>query len=321
MAKLSDIFDVTYGTKLDFNKMIISENKEENYINFVSRTSKNNGVVCKVSKYQDKEPLEEGLITVTLGGTYLLSSFVQTKPFYTAQNVAVLKPKINLNINEKLYYCTCIKANRFRYGAFGREANRTIRDLEVPDKIEIPSWVYDLDLNKYRSIKKPYTKCSLKLTNTDTWKWFLYSELFDIERGKGPRRKDLDGTGQTPFITSTDKNNGVTGITNMEPCHPGNTIGVNRNGSVGVAFYQPIPFCSTEDVHVFKPKFNMNIYIAMFLITLIRKESYRYNYGRKWGLERMRSSKIKLPATEDGNPDWSYMEKYIKSLNYSSEIL
>ena len=45
MVKLSDIFDVTYGTKFDFNKMIISENKEENYINFVSRTSKNNGAV------------------------------------------------------------------------------------------------------------------------------------------------------------------------------------------------------------------------------------------------------------------------------------
>jgi hypothetical protein len=106
----------------------------------------------------------------------------------------------------------------------------------------------------------------------------------------------------------------------MAPLHPGNTIGVNRNGSVGEAYYQPVPFCSTEDVHIFTPKFLMNKYIALFLVTLIRQEKYRFNYGRKWGLDRMRSSKIRLPATKDGNPDWGYMERFIKMLRFSSQL-
>ena len=106
----------------------------------------------------------------------------------------------------------------------------------------------------------------------------------------------------------------------MAPTHKGNTIGVNRNGSVAEAFYQSQPFCSTEDVHVFTPKFKLNPYIALFLTTLIRQEKYRFGYGRKWGIDRMKKSIIKLPVTATGEPDWAFMEQYIKSLPYSSQI-
>jgi hypothetical protein len=53
---------------------------------------------------------------------------------------------------------------------------------------------------------------------------------------------------------------------------------------------------------------------------LIKREKYRYNYGRKWGIERMKNSQIKLPVTKNGTPDWSFMENYIKSLPYSSNL-
>jgi DNA-binding XRE family transcriptional regulator len=59
---------------------------------------------------------------------------------------------------------------------------------------------------------------------------------------------------------------------------------------------------------------------AIFLTTLIRKEKYRYSFGRKWGIERMNESLIKLPIDPNGKPDWLLMETYIKSLLYSSLI-
>ena len=34
----------------------------------------------------------------------------------------------------------------------------------------------------------------------------------------------------------------------------------------------------------------------------------------------MPSSKIKLPVTPEGNPDWQFMEDYIKSLPFSRNI-
>lgn len=112
----------------------------------------------------------------------------------------------------------------------------------------------------------------------------------------------------------------MTGFTAMQPCHQGNTIGVNRNGSVGEAFYHERAFCSTEDVHIFTPKFKLNPFIALFLTTLIRRERYRFGYGRKWGIERMKESKIKLPTGSDGQPDWSCMERYVMSLPFSSQL-
>ena len=64
----------------------------------------------------------------------------------------------------------------------------------------------------------------------------------------------------------------------------------------------------------------MNIYIALFLATLIEKERYRWTYGRKWRPKRMPDSLIKLPVTKDNIPDWKYMEDYIKSLPYSGNL-
>lgn len=126
--------------------------------------------------------------------------------------------------------------------------------------------------------------------------------------------------GDTPFIGSSDTNNGLTATIGQPPMHKANTISVCYNGSVAEAFYQPKDYWATDDVNVLYPKFTLNQYIALFLTTLIRKEKYRYNYGRKWHLGRMNESTIKLPVDESGKPDWSYMENYIKSLPFSSSI-
>lgn len=64
----------------------------------------------------------------------------------------------------------------------------------------------------------------------------------------------------------------------------------------------------------------MSMYSALFLCAVIRMEKYRFNYGRKWGLERMKSSVIKLPVDSNGSPDWTFMETYIKALPFSSSI-
>lgn len=312
-VKVSDIFNVQYGNSFELNKL----KQVSDGINFVSRTAKNNGVSAIVKEVDNIEPFESGLITVSLGGS-VLETFIQPAPFYTGYHIYCLEPIKEMSISVKLYYCACISANKYRYN-YGRQANRTLRDLQIPALSEVPSKISETDLSIYEGLSEPLIKKNLKL-NTDNWKWFSYDLLFDIERGKGPRKKDLDGKGNVPFVTASDKNNGWTAFTSYEPIHKGNTIGVNRNGSVAESFYQPVPFCSTEDVHIFTAKFSMNKYVALFLSTLIKKEKYRYNYGRKWGIARMKKSKIKLPVKKNGELDLEFMENYIKSMNYSRNI-
>ena len=140
---IATLFDILSGSSLDYNKMTLSVQNDKDAINFVSRSSRNLGVTTKVKKILGKEPFSSGLITVALGGS-ILSSFVQQESFYTAEHMRVLRPKKNMLMQEKLYYCMCILENRFRYSTFGREADRTIQDLVLPD--EIPSWVYSKEL-------------------------------------------------------------------------------------------------------------------------------------------------------------------------------
>jgi hypothetical protein len=52
----------------------------------------------------------------------------------------------------------------------------------------------------------------------------------------------------------------------------------------------------------------------------MRKEKFRFSYGRKWSKERMEKSLIRLPVTEDMKPDWNLIEQFIMSLNFSSGI-
>lgn len=139
LVELNKIFLVEYGNKFDLNKMQPAIAYEDS-IAFVGRSGQNNGCTAFVSKLDDVPPYEAGLITVALGGA-ILSSFIQPRPFYTGQNVAVLQPIHEMDLATKAYYCICITENRHRYGAFGREANRTLRTLMVPSRADVPAWV------------------------------------------------------------------------------------------------------------------------------------------------------------------------------------
>ena len=52
----------------------------------------------------------------------------------------------------------------------------------------------------------------------------------------------------------------------------------------------------------------------MFLIPLIRKIGQKYKFVDKWKLEDMCNDKITLPINGNGEPDWEYMENYMKNI-------
>jgi hypothetical protein len=139
LVKLHALFEIEHGNKFDLNKMDPCAPSDE-AIAFVGRSGENNGIVGFVRKFGNIDPYDAGLITVALGGN-ALSSFVQPRPFYTSQNIDVLSPIEKMSLDVKMYYCLCIEANRFRYSAFGREANRTLKNLLLPNPDHVPPWV------------------------------------------------------------------------------------------------------------------------------------------------------------------------------------
>ena len=316
MKKVEDLFAVEYGTSFGLNALTPCSAASKYAVNFVARTSKNNGVTSVVERIADVEPLPAGTLTVAVGGS-VLETFLQPAPYYTGFHVLTLVPKTEMSDEVKLYYCACIRANRYRY-SYGRQANKTLRDILIPDLQEVSRFVGNSKIPDYSGMMLPLEN---KKTAFDTalWKEFRYDMIFDVKKGKRVTKFDLK-PGDTPFLSAVDKNNGIREFAGLTPLFDGNAITVNYNGSVGEAFYQDKPFWASDDINVLVPKFQLNKYIAMFLTTLIRHEKYRFNYGRKWYKERMEEHAIKLPANPDGTPDFNFMEQYIKSLPYSAAV-
>ena len=313
---LDTVFTIQYGNQFDLNKL---ESDIESNINFVSRSSQNLGVVCKVHTYKDREPFPAGLITVTLGGTYLLSSFVQQDEFYTAQNIKVLTPKKEMTFEEKIFYCKIIESNRYRYSSHGREANKTLNGILVPEKM--PENLQNLKFGDFLRENEGSLineKIELNVTN---WKYFDLITLFDVSASSDPLITNLAEGGKTPYISSTEKNNGIYEYVDEIATNSGNTITANRGGSVGFFFYQPKEYMATPvDVRILTPKFVLNKYTGLFFTAILKQEKFKFNYSRKMGTDRLKQLKIKLPTNKTGQPDFEYIEKYIKSLPYSSSI-
>ena len=152
------------------------------------------------------------------------------------------------------------------------------------------------------------------------WLPFQYSHIFQIKKGKRAVVEE-DEEGKTNFVSSTESNNGISKKVNLEPNNKGNLITINYDGSVGEAFYQDKPFYALDSVNVAYPKFKLNPMIAMFLITLIKKEKHRFSYGRKWNKQRMEKSILMLPVNSKGEPDWDFMESYVKRIYGLNELL
>lgn len=312
--KISDLFIMHQGNGFELYNMDLSDDSN---INFISRTAHNNGVVAQVEKEGMKEPFPAGYITVALGGS-VLSSFVQIKPFYTAFHIVVLEPKRSMSFNEKLFYCMCIQNNAYRY-SYGRQANKTLKDIDLPEKV--PSWVMETNISPIRS----KIEQSTHVIQASDWKYFKLGGvdgIFQFENCKCGNAGELD-TGNDIFYIGAKKNdNGVMKKVayNEKLVTKGNCIVFicDGQGSVGYTNYMNVDFIGSTTLTVGRNN-DLNKYNALFIVTVLDLERPKYSYGRKYR-KYIQDTQIKLPATEEGTPDYGFMEKYIKSMKYSDRI-
>lgn len=315
---LCDLFDVRYGHSLELNRLK-RVSREQGGIPFVSRKMGDNGISAYVAPSPDILPAPAGELSCALSGNGVLSTFLQDQPFYTAFHVACLRPLQPMTSAQLLYYCACIKSNRFRY-SYGRQANKTLRSLLVPAFEDLPTWLGDTDVAMFDGSNMPDSHEEVPALADQKWGLFMLSQLFELKKGRRLTKAQLQTRpGPVPFIGAIDSNNGVAASVDTA-IHEGGTITVNYNGSVAEAFYQPVPFWASDDVNVLYPKFVMSPSVALFIATVISKEKYRFSFGRKWHLERMRDSAIHLPLKSAEEPDFQYMERFIGVLPFSSQI-
>ena len=327
--KLSDIFHLYNGAG------ITKEEIECNPGDFVAVQSgeENNGCIGKIDKAyciaMGYTYTEEPCLTVARTGS---AGFVAYQPFGCvvgdSAKILILKDETAKSLFVYLFLKTILMENRYKY-TYGRKVTEEKYLSEVvmlpAASSDCPDWNY---MEQYiKSINhKPLSTAnqgssSLAL-GVENWVEFCVGDLFEVKKGKRLTSDDQTD-GDTPYIGAIDSNNGVANYIGQGAIHDGNTISLSYNGSVGEAFYQPKPFWATDDVNVlyFRKENGVafNKYIALFICAVLRQEKYRYSYGRKWVLESMKSTIIKLPE-KSGKPDWCYMENYMKSLPYGDRI-
>lgn len=119
-----------------------------------------------------------------------------------------------------------------------------------------------------------------------------------------------------PFVSRTETNNSVDCYVladEVEDIEKGNAIVIGDTTST--ISYQPREFATGDHIIVIRASW-LNEYTGLFVVSLLRRERFRYSYGRAYLVESIRKTKLLLPALASDQPNWEWIENYIKSLHH-----
>lgn len=316
------ISDIYKAKAINKDDLTIATDKL-NAIRYITRTAENNGCELLADiRDVDKKHIEKGN-AISIGDT-TATCFYQEKDFITGDHMVVVRADAWLNEYTALYVVAILTNEQYKY-SYGRaylidRIKDTIIKLPI-DADGNPDWQFMEDYIKSLH-HKPLTTKNKKGQAPDLkvseWKEFRVGDILDCDTTILSIKDELLN-GNTPFISRTAENNGVDGHVEIEndKITNGNCLTVGAEGIY--AFYQPEPFATGNKVYQMRRQ-NMNKYIGLFLATVLNIEDYRYSYGRARIMSKLREEIIKLPVDFNGNPDWQFMEDYIKALPYGDRL-
>ncbi|MBQ8566508.1 MAG: restriction endonuclease subunit S [Clostridia bacterium] len=364
--KLSSIFTIHNG------KGITKEEIEENAGDFtvVQSGEENNGVLGKISrKYcemMDYTFCDDPCLTVARSGSAGFVSFQIDGCVVGDSAKILLLDKSVASVEIYVFLQTLLSANRFKY-AYGRKVTESKYMNEViklpiqfaedgshlidatkrySDDGFIPDWKWMENYIKtlhHRPLTTRNAK-SDKAINIDKWQDFEFGKLISkIYKAKAHNKDDLTETNNPVssirYITRTAENNGCELIVSLndidsDTIEEANAITIGD--TTATCFYQDEKFIAGDHMVVVRAEW-LNKARALFILSILRKEQYKYSYGRAFLMDRIKSTTLKLPIVhnDDGTPyvdethkfsddgyvpDWTFMENYIKSLPYGDRI-
>mgnify|MGYP003086738315 FL=1 len=338
---LDDIFTVGAGKRLE------TRNKIEGMRPFIGATDNINGVTGFVGN--DNMSKDSNVLGVNYNGAPCIAFYHPYECIFT-DDVKRLHLKNQKDNKFVLLFFTSIFAMqrvKYSYGYKFKEKRMHRQKLMLPvDDKGNPDYAYMTlysaglrggMLMRYKNfIAEQLSQLEHKdipALDEKEWKQFGFAEVFDIKKGFYNKKPESDGTGTIPFLGATDSNNRVTRfLTLKEIKHgtktgdlhnsplekklfPGHAIAVTNNGSVGHAFYQATEFTCSHDINpLYLRDHEMSREEAAFLVKAIEQQGILFQYARKWRPIRMVKSKILLPVSDDGKPDYKYMEQYAKNM-------
>ena len=333
--RIDSIFDIYTGGDL------IMRDIEDGNIPIASNSSENNNIAA----YTDVIPgrkLFDHTKSISIADRGKFWAFIQPRDFYLATRAKglVCKDANILNKYQMAFIVSLINQESFKF-SYGRNCCANLNNMEISlpvqhnasgtviidtsykysDEGYIPDWQFMEDYIRSLRYKPLTTKNKANQVpnlNINSWKEILLNDYFEIEAGKYHYSDEYE-EGATPYYSASNENNGIGSYIDLPPDFEGNRIVTGKIGCT--AFYAPVPFCATSDVNIFIPKFDMSPCVGLFVANVINfNENYKWAYGRQCRVGNSKRIIVRLPVDSNGEPDWQFMENYIKALPYGDRL-
>lgn len=320
-----------------YHKSDVVETNDEDTLPYITRTSINNGIEMHVKK-DNSFKINSGNQIVF--GAENADFFYQEHPFITGNKMYLLNHEyMNKYIGLFLVNAlrNAVKGSGFGY-SLGMTATRlSTRKLLLPilENGE-PNWEYmeEIGLYLYQSnniyIKKYVAKkldvLDVKIkekNNVDylskDWIAFNLLSFFEPKRGNQNNMASLV-KGDIPLVSARKFENGYKDFvsTPEKPLYERNIITLNNDGDggAGISYYQPHKMALDSHVTALYPKIDLNKYHLLFITRTLTHQ--RAKFGNNYPINnlRLKALKIMLPIENSGNPDWNFMENYMKQIEY-----
>lgn len=314
---LEQLFQIKIGKNID--KICADTTGNEAYI---TRTEFNNGLVGFIKG--DSALKNEDFPVITIGNE-TAKPFVQNFPFFTGTKVNIMIPKEKMSVPVLQFIATSLDKHRRNF-SYSFTANSTrLKELQImlpavseeePDYAFMEEYMREVEKRQKEKYKSYIQKKIEELGNVEKledkeWKAFFIEKVCEIESGQDIYQTERT-FGFTPYITATAEQNGIGYfVGNNNDTLEEDCISVNRNGSVGYAFYHPYKALYGNDTRKLRPRVQ-NKYASIFISLAITQQKEKYGYGLKMGTGRLKRQYIMLPINTEGEPDYVFMESYMK---------
>ncbi|MBR6992605.1 MAG: restriction endonuclease subunit S [Methanobrevibacter sp.] len=301
-----------------------------NPIPYVTRTKYNNGLESIV----ENSDLEQNPKNTIVFGAESVTFFYEPFEYITGNKMYYIIDKhfnkhiclflvnvLNNLVKNNFGYSRGLTGSRLKKQKIMLPINENkLPDYDFMEEYMIKQYNYQLNIIKENLKLKLETLNYKPVPQLDEIKWkeFSLTNIGTIKSGKDITKKDMIN-GKTPYVSSTANNNGISAyINNNNETLEGHCISINRNGSVGYAFYHPYSALFSNDCRKLTTEHNANKYISLFIVNQIKAQKDKYNYGYKMGTNRLEKQKIMLPIDANGNPNYEYMEQYMINLEINT---
>ncbi len=314
-------------------KRLIEADQIPGNIAYISSTKLNNGLNAYIAppdfmiRYKDK-------ITIANSGS-VGSCFFHDYEFVASDHVTVIGIKdatVELNSNIALFLKPIFESMKYKYN-FGREISdkrlSKERILLPVTKEKIPDWEYMSNAVEQWKSQVEFKKATTTIPSDvgfsmDGWQEFKLTEIFPhMESCKCSKASGLVDGSDIYYLGAKKSDSCVIKKVSAIPelTTKGNCIVFICDGDGSVGYSNYIEFDSFIGTTNLTAGYNehLNRYVGLFIVSILDLQRAKYSFGRKYK-RNLPKTKIMLPIDDKGQPDWNYMENYIKSLPYSDRI-